>query len=265
MGSRRNMQSLKSEASVSESLDSNDIDNNGYHYDHREIDDKENNDVPNFRPLSKSVPVRYQSKAPTLVALLDVVNERSKETAPKWKSETSRKLAAEEFKNLTSENDKLYKELSALKEKHDDLLHHKQSIDEQLASYKNKAENTTQIMDSIDILKSKCNKLEMEKTYLMEQLNESIVNGSNSQISQQQKPSINDVADNSQQIVMEYTVKMQREQNKINHILEEQKQKEKEYKNIVSTLSDQIKELKTDKNALSDNLEQQRIAMIKFK
>ena len=56
------MESLKSEASPSESLDSNDIDSE-FPFD-RQIHDKEN-DVPNFRPISKSVPINYQSKAPT--------------------------------------------------------------------------------------------------------------------------------------------------------------------------------------------------------
>merc|ERR1712154_434417 len=198
---------------VSDSLDSNDIDHE-YHYH-----DRQDKDVPNFQPRSKSVPLHSKAKAPTLVALLESINER-KETGPKWQSERSRKLAAKEFTNLTSENDRLYKELSALKLKYDDLWDHKRSVEQQLTSYKNKAEDTTQIMDNIDILKSKCSKLEMEKIYLMERLD--------SQTSPSQKPSINDIAEHSEQMMMEYTVKMQRKQNKINQLLDESNAKEKE-------------------------------------
>ena len=109
-------------------------------------------------------------------------------------------------------------------------------------------------MDTIEVLKSKNKKLEIEKSYLMDRLDE-ILSAKHSHIN----------ARNSKQVLMEYNAKMQREQNEIDGLIKEHNQKEKHYQDIITHLNEQIEELMADKMALSDELEKEQNDMRKFK
>jgi len=179
--------------------------------------------------------------------------------------------AAEEFTVLANENDALFKENSTLKEKYDDMRHEKQKVEEELTALKHQQGDQDQIIDSVEILKSKAMEWEIEKKVLLEQLHEAQVQqqhgggkkagsrkGSDSLVGKTALKLKNDGSEDAQRLMMESLAKMTREKNELEMMMEKQRNAKRNYEETISDLRKQLNDTERDRQTLSSNLDQQQ-------
>ena len=104
---------------------------------------------------------KYLLKAPTLIALLDTVNENNA-TELTDATSTQSALAAEELTELVNENNDLFKQLESFKAKYDDLSQHKSQIETELNTYHSQHQTSEQIREELSVLTSSITQLKME-------------------------------------------------------------------------------------------------------
>eukprot|EP01084_Bolivina_argentea_P079050 143450_1 len=211
--------------------------------------------------VAQSVPMKYLSKAPTLIALLDVQHDNNinpLETIDDT-TNTMTAIAANEFTELANENNELFKEVESLKAKYDDLLDYKTKIESELNTYKHQSDIDTQIVDDIEIFKSTITKLKLENTVLLEQLNDNKHNRSRTRTISTDKYNGSESEHN---FLKETLSRITHEKNELENILEEEKQKQIELTNIIKELRIDLTSKNSAFEQLSNNLNKQQKAYL---
>ena len=193
--------------------------------------------------VSQSVPPKYLLKAPTLIALLDTVNEDNTNGLTDATS-TQSALAAEELTELVNENN-------------DDLSQHKSQIETELNTYHSQHQTSEQIREELSVLTSSITQLKMENELLRNELKQS-------------KHSRNDIdaLSNTESSNSEFTFMKEslsaitQQKHELEIFVETEKKKQFEMTKMIQNLKLELKEKQSSAAMLTNTLNKQQKAYL---
>eukprot|EP01083_Nonionella_stella_P023988 66382_1 len=177
--------------------------------------------------------------------------------------------AAEEFKALAHDNDRLRRDNDRMKEEHDDMMHDREVMMEQMTHLKLGQQASNTIANDIDLLRSKASKWELEKKLLMAQLSEyqdKPQNGKGGAESPQSGRLVgktglklkNRQSEDAERLMKVSLAKLTKEKNELEDVVFKEKQTKREYELLVADLKKELADTSAERERLNASLDKQQ-------